>query len=223
MIVLLVIIALAVLVIIIFSFPRFSPIPYFPSNGKDLPLILKALRLRNNQTIIDLGAGDGIVIFNAAQKTYQNKLNTQFVAVEINPILLLILHLRRLYHPNRKNIKIVNKNMFSCVYSDFINVKTLDFTTFYIYISPWFIEKTVRNITKQINSFEIVSYFYQVKCLPEYTEKMKNGIHKIYRYTNQMARVKGTRSHFVLRTTRDKAALGGPALRSFSEGGGNCE
>jgi len=173
------------IIIVLFSFPQFSPIPYFPSNGKDIPLILDALNIRNNQTIIDLGAGDGIAIFKAAEKAYKNKLNTQFIAVEINPILLMILHIRRLLHPNRDNIQIVNANMFSCIYKDFKNFKTFDFITFYLYISPWFIEKTVANITKQIKTFDLVSYFYKVKCLPNHEEEMTEGIHKVYGYANK--------------------------------------
>jgi len=170
-------------IIVIFAFPQFSPIPYFPSNPKDLPLILKALNIRNNQTIIDLGAGDGIVVFKAAEKAYQNKLNTQFIAVEINPVLLLILHIRRLLHPNRKNIQIVNRNMFSMSYSLLVTSHYPP-VTFYVYISPWFIEKTITNITKQIKMFDLVSYFYQVKCLPKYNEEIKEGVHKVFSYTN---------------------------------------
>lgn len=168
-------------VIVLFSFPRFSPIPYFPSNGKDIPLIIKALQIQNNQTIIDLGAGDGIVILKSATEAFQNKLNTQFIAVEINPILLLILYIRRLFHPNRKNIQIVNADMFSMNYSLLTRVQRL--TTFYIYISPWFIEKTVANISKQVKKFNLVSYFYQVKCLPKHKEVTKEGVHKIFRYS----------------------------------------
>lgn len=166
-------------IIVIFSFPQFSPIPYFPSNGKDIPLILKALHIRSNQTIIDLGAGDGIVILKAAEKAFNDSLNTKFIAVEINPILLIILHIRRLLHPNKKNIRIVNADMFTMDYSNLTNLTN---STFYIYISPWFIEKTVVNITKQIKNFDLVSYFYQVKCLPKYREEINEGVHKIYRY-----------------------------------------
>jgi len=185
---------LVLAIIIIFSFPQFSPIPYFPSNGKDMLLILKVLNIRNNQTIIDLGAGDGIIIFKAARKAYQDKLNTQFIAVEINPILLLILHVRRFLHPNRKNIRIVNTDMFSTKYSSlFTRLPSLrsgisgqanhyPLTTFYIYISPWFIDKTIANIAKQIEKFDLVSYFYQVKCLPHHKEVIKNGVHKVYSY-----------------------------------------
>jgi len=170
-------------IIIIFSFPRFSPIPYFPSNGKDIPLILTALSLKRYQTIIDLGAGDGIVIFKAAEKALQNKLDTQFIAIEINPVLLLVLHIRRLFHPNRKNIHIIKKDMFSMSYTNLTNSTNSTNLTFYIYISPWFIEKTVTNISKQMSNFELVSYFYQVKCLPKYKEELKEGVHKVYSYT----------------------------------------
>jgi len=169
-------------IIIVFAFPQFSPVPYFPSNGKDIPLILQALHIRNNQTIIDLGAGDGIVIFKAANKALHDKLNTKFVAVEINPILLFILYVRRLFHPNRTNICILNRDMFSCRYTEFMNFKTFDFTTFYIYISPWLIEKAVLNISKQIGRFDLVSYFYQVKYLPKYKEELVEGVHKIFTY-----------------------------------------
>lgn len=179
---------LIISIIIIFSFPHFSPIPYFPSNGKDIPLILQALLIRNNQTIIDLGAGDGIVIFKAASEALQNKFNTKFIAIEINPILLLILHIRRLLHPNRKNIRIVKKDMFILNYSELLSADltgSTDLTdsTFYIYISPWFIEKTIENIKKQIKNFDLISYFYQVKCLPDYKEKVKIGIHRICSYS----------------------------------------
>lgn len=169
------------LVIIIFSFPQFSPIPYYPSNAKDMPLILNALNIKNGQTIIDLGAGDGIVIFEASKQAFIKKYNTQFYAVEINPILLSILHVRRLFHANRKNIHILNKDMFSIAYSSLLTVQN-PHLTFYIYISPWFIEKTVANITKQLHKFEVVSYFYQVKFLPRLRETLKTGVHKVFSY-----------------------------------------
>ncbi len=89
-------------IIFIFASPKLSPIPYFPSNHYDLPLIIKALNLQNNQTIIDLGAGDGIVIFKAAEEALNKNLKTKFIAIDINPILVFIMNIRRLFHPNKK-------------------------------------------------------------------------------------------------------------------------
>lgn len=68
MVIYLVLAAIVIFVILLFSSPRLSPIPYFPSNNKDMDLIVKALGLKNNQTVIDLGAGDGVVILEAAKK-----------------------------------------------------------------------------------------------------------------------------------------------------------
>lgn len=145
-------------------------------------LILHALKIQNDQTIIDLGAGDGVVILNAAKEAYHKRLNTKFIAVEINPVLLMILYIRRFFHPNRKNIQIAKRDMFSCDYKNILTFKPSNLFTFYIYISPWFIEKTISNITKQIKVFDLVSYFYQVNCLPKHKETIKEGVHKVFTY-----------------------------------------
>ncbi len=36
-------------IIFLFASPQLSPIPYFPTNKKDLPQIINALKLKNNQ------------------------------------------------------------------------------------------------------------------------------------------------------------------------------
>ena len=173
------IISALITVILIFSSKKLSPIPYFPSNKKDLVLILKALHLKNNQTVFDLGAGDGIVIFNAAKNSYEKKINTKFIAVEINPVLLLILHLRRFFHPNKKNIIIIKDDIFKINFMNFIDFK--DFITIYLYISPWFIEKVIENCKLKIENFNVVSYMYPIKSLQS-KQKIINGKNIIYIY-----------------------------------------
>ncbi|MEK7633794.1 MAG: rRNA adenine N-6-methyltransferase family protein [Patescibacteria group bacterium] len=185
-----------IVIIFLFSSPSLSPIPYFPSQPVDLPLIIKALNLKNNQTVIDLGAGDGIVIFKAAKKAFQQKLNTKFIAVEINPVLILILHVRRLFHKNKKNIKVIYGDIFTM---DFDKLLTFNFSllTFYVYISPWFLEKTISNIKDQsfdftqddpersrmgqISNFSVISYMYPIKSLMK-TQKIIQGKNKIFAY-----------------------------------------
>ncbi len=177
------------IIISLFAFPQLSPIPYFPTNKKDLPLIIKALlpiasepdRFR---TIIDLGAGDGIVIFEAAKKAYQEKLNIQFVAVEINPVLILILHLRRLFHPNKKNIKIIWGDMFKFNFQTFLygQGNALSLPTFYLYISPWFLEKVAEEIKTQISNFKIISYMYKIPLWEKRLRKILSGKNKIFVY-----------------------------------------
>ena len=171
---------LFIIIVLIFSSKRLSPIPYFPSNKQDLPLILKALNLKNKQTVIDLGAGDGIVIFAAAKLAEEKKLNTKFVAVEINPILLLILHLRRLLHPNKNNIKIIRDNIFTMDFSSLTTNYSL-LTTIYLYISPWYLEKTITNLKSQISNFSVVSYMYPIKSLKKNEQKIQ-GKNPIFIY-----------------------------------------
>ncbi|MBI3366003.1 hypothetical protein HY041_00020 [Candidatus Roizmanbacteria bacterium] len=166
--------------IAIFAFPQFSPIPYFPANKKDVPFIIKAINLKNNQIVFDLGAGDGLIIFEAANETFRKKLNTQFVAVEVNPILLCIVYVQRLFSPNRKNIHIVYGNMFSMNFSSLSIPYSLP-PTFYLYISPWHLEKTVANISHQFNHFLLVSYMYEITSL-KLAEKIKGNKHPTFVY-----------------------------------------
>ncbi|HEX7543159.1 MAG TPA: hypothetical protein VF385_03700 [Patescibacteria group bacterium] len=184
-------------IIFLFSSPKLSPIPYFPSQPVDIPKIIKVLNLKNDQIIFDLGAGDGIIIFGAAKSSFQNKLNTQFIAVEINPVLILILHLRRLFHPNRKNIKIVRDDIFRMNIKDQISnikvtsqkskipnnetMKQFNNVTIYLYISPWYLEKTISNIKNQISKYSVVSYMYSIKSLKN-KEKIIQGKNSIFVY-----------------------------------------
>lgn len=171
--------AIFIVITVIFSFPQFSPIPYYPSNIKDMGLILKALNIKNDQIIIDFGAGDGIVIFKAAIKAYKQKLNTQFIAIEINPILILILYIKRLFNPNKNNIQIMFKDIFKKNFD--LKLKT-KYLTFYLYISPWFLEKAlkkIKNIKKKNKN--IVSYYYPIKSLKRIQKKTK-GKNYIFSY-----------------------------------------
>lgn len=167
-------------IIALFSFPQFSPIPYFPSNKKDLKYIIKALTLKNNQVVIDLGAGDGIVIFEAAKKAFQKKLNTRFIAVEINPILLAILFVRRLFHPNRKHIRIVYGNIFTMSFDPLIHA-SISSVCFYLYISPWYLERTLNNMKRQFTHFSLVSYMYEVPSLKR-IKKITGQKHDVFIY-----------------------------------------
>jgi 16S rRNA A1518/A1519 N6-dimethyltransferase RsmA/KsgA/DIM1 with predicted DNA glycosylase/AP lyase activity len=156
---------------------RLSPVPYFPSNAKDLPLILKALELKNKHIICDLGAGDGIVIFEAARKAYTKKLSTKFVAIEINPVLVLVMHIRRLFHPNRRNIRIILADMFTFDYS---TMRQFSNVTMYMYVSPWLIKKLFLRLKKTQRNFILVSYFYEVSTLKPV--KTWRGVHDIFIY-----------------------------------------
>jgi hypothetical protein len=179
----LILIAAAILLTIIFIFtsPSLSPVPYFPTNKKDLPLILDTLDLQDDQVIFDLGAGDGLVIFEAAKKTLEKKYNTSFIAVEINPILVMILHIRRLFHANRHHITIVWGDMFKLDYATWIPKDTKE-VVYYLYISPWFLDKVLTQIKDVFPTTRIVTYFYAIQSLKD-REKSYPGVHKVFEYS----------------------------------------
>lgn len=173
-------------IIILFAFPQFSPVPYFPSNMKDKKNILKALSLKNNQMVIDLGAGDGVVVYEAAYESWKRKFNTKFVALEINPVLIVVLYMKWLFHPNRKNIRIMWGDMFKIATSSLTAIGTPrnDMNiTFYLYISPWLIDKVISRIQKQLPNSLFVSYFYPIKSLRK-KEKVLRGVHNTYYYSS---------------------------------------
>ena len=177
-------------VIALFSFPRFSPIPYFPSNMKDRENILKALSLKNSQTIIDLGAGDGVVVFEAACKSWRRGLDTRYIALEINPILVAIMWVKWFFHPNKKNIRIVWGNMFEF---NFKNVTGyMLHVTCYLYISPWLIEKVISRIKKQLPHAQFVSYYYSIKSMKG-RENVLKGVHDVYIYLSDPFEVSNER------------------------------
>lgn len=164
-------------VIIVFSFPQFSPIPYFPTNKKDLHLVIEALNLKNDQIIYDLGAGDGEIIFEAARQSLEKNVNTEFVAVDINPVLCLIMWIRKAFHPNKKNIHIIWKDLFKTHFEN----EQKKYVTVFLYVSPWFIEKILSHVQKSIIIHSVVSYYYAVSSLRR-RQKETKGIHSVFSY-----------------------------------------
>lgn len=188
-------------IICLFTFPKLSPIPYFPTNKKDVSLIVKLFRLTNNQIVFDLGAGDGAVIFAAAKEAFKKNLNTTFIAVEINPVLVLILHIKKLFNPNKKNIKIILGDLFkmnlrhpersegsianarfSKTNSEILRFAQNDKASFYLYVSPWLLEKITKKIINEIPKARIISYMYPVKSLKR-KEKIIRGENIIFFYS----------------------------------------
>lgn len=167
-----------------FVLPSLSPIPFFPSNKKDIPLICETLLATNKRSvIIDLGAGIGTVIFETARHAYQKKQVTHFLAVEINPLLILIMYIRKLFHPNRKNIRIIRANMLTIDYD--VLLEQIDSHTaiiFYLYIGHTVIELLKKKFDPIKKNITIVSYMYDIPNWEKNITDKKKGIHPLYIY-----------------------------------------
>jgi len=185
----LLIIGIVFILFLIFNFlyfilPSLSPIPFFPSNKKDLPLICTTLLAINKKsTIIDLGAGTGTVLFPTAQEAHKNNLNTQFIAVEIHPLLILIMYMRRLLHPNRKNIRIIRANMLTVDYNILLqNINTQSSIVFYLYIGQGVIEQLKKRLVLIKRNIAIVSYMYDIPGWDTYSTNRQKGQHTLTTY-----------------------------------------
>lgn len=165
-------------VFIVFS-SKVSAIPFFPSNLKDKDHILEGLDLKNNQIIIDLGAGSGTVIFAAAEEAHKKNLNTQFVAIEINVILTAIMHIKKLFHPNKKHIQIITADLFTYDYKTLVS-KDFSQTTYYMYVSPWFTDLMAEIVKNSGNNVHFVTYFYPIKKMT--ATKILQGLHTTFIY-----------------------------------------
>jgi len=225
----LIIIIVLLLLVLLFNFlyfilPSLSPIPFFPTNKKDLPMIVKALvemekngaggstggsprqrvptyvgRTRESPAqpsiVIDLGAGTGTVIFAAAWQAYQQGLDTQFVAVEIHPLLVLIMHLRRLVHPHRKNISVIRADIFKINYQQLAikqssppssaNRHTSEGQgniTIYMYVGTFVMERLKKQLIKLPRVTRIVSYMYEIPGWKKKLIESKQHHKKIFIY-----------------------------------------
>lgn len=175
----LIILFLLIFVIALFAFPSLSPVPYFPSNHKDIDSIIKEMKLKGDETVVDLGAGDGVVIFRAASYAYAHGLNTKFIAIEINPILIIVMQILRLLHHNRKNIVIKKFDMFNKPL-DTLPIATTS-AIFYMYLSPRYLPLLAKKISQLKIKSRIVTYFYTIDGLRANSTN-NSGLHLISIY-----------------------------------------
>ncbi len=178
MLIIIVLIVICGLIYLAFS-SKISAIPFFPSNSNDLPAIIEALDMRDDNIVYDLGAGTGTVIFAAASEAKKKGLDTTFVALDINFILIGIMMLRKLFHPNSKNIRIVMGDLFKYDYA--AETDNYKHVTYYMYVSPWFTDPMAKLIKDTKRNSHIVSYYYPIKKeLKEKKHITRN--HDIYIY-----------------------------------------
>lgn len=78
---------------------NFFSAPFVPSSGKKFDALLAELNLDKQKKIIDIGCGDGRIVFTAA-KYFDN-----VTGIEVNPYLHIYNQTRRLFSPNREKVK----------------------------------------------------------------------------------------------------------------------
>lgn len=86
--------------------------PYYPSNGKVVKQILEILKKYPGAKIAELGAGEGRIAVPLV------KAGFKVTAIEINPLLTVIMRVRKLIG-GLKNLEVINGNIFKQDYSQY--------------------------------------------------------------------------------------------------------
>jgi len=155
--------------------PRLSPIPYFPSDWKDLHLITKSLLAEAKEEIIDLGAGTGTVLFPTALEAHKKRRKIRFLGVEINPMLAGIMLVKSWFHPHRAQIRILRKDMFKME-------PWKSPTTIYLYVGNLEDAKIGQMLSRFPKGTRVVSYMYKIAGWEGKLTKTVKGHHDIYIY-----------------------------------------
>lgn len=105
--------------------------PYYPSNKKVLSKSLEEFKKNNTKHVVELGAGDGKVAILLA------KNGIVVTAVEINPILALLIWLRRVV------LRLDNLHVYR---GDFLKMDFKKFDGAFIYLYPKVMDKLSKKL-----------------------------------------------------------------------------
>lgn len=156
-------------VILVFGFVVFRGAPYVPSQRKELAKAFdKLYPLSENDTLIDIGSGDGIVLREAARR------HARAIGYELNPILVLISRLLSRRQP-----------LVSTYLADFWFVQLPPETTvIYVFGESRDIVKMAQKVADEANRLNknlfLISYGFAV---PGLNPVKKVAAYYLYRFT----------------------------------------
>ncbi len=136
------------------------------------------MKLKNDHIIVDLGAGSGTVIFAAADEAHKKGLNTEFVAIDINFLLVVYMYIKAQFHPHKAHIHIMQGDLFKMDYEKMI--QPFKHATFYMYAVPWLANALAQLVVDINKPAQILSYYYPVSILKQ-KDKL-SGEHEVFEY-----------------------------------------
>ncbi len=156
----------AVIVILLFGFVVFFGAPYVPSKRRELKRAFTQLYpLGTDDTLVDLGAGDGIVLRMAARR------GARAIGYELNPILVL---LAKLLSRHDDEVSVRLGNMWKVQLPK-------ETTVVYVFGDGRDIKKLFMRVSKEATRLgkpiKIISYGFD---LPGITPEKTVGAHHLY-------------------------------------------
>jgi 16S rRNA A1518/A1519 N6-dimethyltransferase RsmA/KsgA/DIM1 with predicted DNA glycosylase/AP lyase activity len=106
--------------VLFYLFSLLASSPFVSIPNKLLPEIIKALDLKNDSVLYDLGSGDGRVLFAAWEKTPR----AQFFGVDNNLAPIVASRFKKIIQGNPKNVHLTKGDIFKTNFSDATHIFT---------------------------------------------------------------------------------------------------
>ncbi len=116
--------------------------PFVPSQMARAHKMVELAHIQKNQTIIDLGSGDGRLLFLAAKK------GANAIGLEINPYLVWYTRFRAAFSPYRSHIHVWCKNLWKA------DVSAADVV--FVYLLPWRMDELATKLQKELKPGALV-------------------------------------------------------------------
>lgn len=158
---------IALLVILIFSFVLLFGAPYLPTLRRQQIDALELLDLKPGQTLVELGSGDGRMLLAAAERGIKS------VGYELNPLLFIYSWLITRKH--RRLIKVRLGNFWRADLSACDGI--------YVFLLDKYMSKLYKKITQEnTNTVKVVSFAFQFREIKHKTER--SGLY-LYTFDNK--------------------------------------
>ncbi|MFZ5535193.1 MAG: class I SAM-dependent methyltransferase [Patescibacteria group bacterium] len=116
--------------------------PFVPSSKKSVDAMVALAKIRSGQTIIDVGSGDGRVLFAAAKK------GANAIGIEINPYLVRFTQIKAFLGAYRGRITVRWQNLWS---ADLTNADVV-----FVYLIPWKMDVLAKKLKKELKPGALV-------------------------------------------------------------------
>lgn len=164
----------AALILFCFCIVLLVGAPFLPTLKPQIETALDLLDLKKDETILELGCGDGRVLIAAAKR------GINAVGYELNPILTFIAWIRT--RPYRKRVKVV--------WGDYWTVKWPEASGIFAFILPRYMSKLHNKIMQYPSRpLRVASFAFTIPH--QEAIKLEQGIY-LYEYKKQAPLAKGT-------------------------------
>lgn len=116
--------------------------PFVPSTKRAVDAMVKLAKIRPGQTVIDVGSGDGRVLFAAAKK------GANAIGIEINPYLVRFTQIKAFLGAYRGRITVRWQNLWTA------DLRKADVV--FVYLIPWKMDILAKKLKKELKPGALV-------------------------------------------------------------------